>query len=38
MTSQVALRVAAIAGGSDFIGSGNGIGLSVAWTPKGLRK
>lgn len=38
MTSQVALRVAAIAGGSDFLGSGNGMGLSVAWTPKGLRK
>lgn len=38
MTTQVALRVAAIAGGSDFLGSGNGVGLSVAWTPKGLRK
>ena len=38
MTSQVALRVAAIAGGSDYLGSGNGVGLSIAWTPKGLRK
>lgn len=38
MTSQVALRVAAIAGGSDYLGSGNGVGLSIAWMPKGLRK
>lgn len=38
LTEQVALRIAAMAGGSDFLGSGNGIGLSVAWTPKGLRK
>ncbi len=38
LTEQVALRIAAIAGGRDYLGSGNGIGLSVAWTPKGLRK
>ena len=38
MTEQVALRIAATAGGSDYLGSGNGLGLSVAWTPKGLRK
>lgn len=38
ITEQVALRIAATAGGSDYLGSGNGIGLSVAWTPKGLRK
>jgi hypothetical protein len=38
LTDQVALRVAATAGGSDYVGSGNGIGFSVAWTPKGLRK
>ncbi|MHB8838307.1 MAG: hypothetical protein ACYC7F_05075 [Gemmatimonadaceae bacterium] len=38
MTEQVALRIAATAGGSDYSGSGNGLGLSVAWTPKGLRK
>lgn len=38
MTSQVAMRVAAVFGGSDFLGSGSGVGLSVAWTPKGLRK
>lgn len=38
MTSQVALRVAAVASGSDYLGSGNGAGLSIAWTPKGLRK
>ena len=38
MTEQVALRVAAIVGGSDYLGSGNGVGLSIAWTPKGLRK
>lgn len=37
-TEQVALRMAVMAGGSDYLGSGNGIGLSVAWTPKGLRK
>lgn len=38
LTDQVALRVAATAGGSDYLSSGNGIGFSVAWTPKGLRK
>ncbi len=38
LTDQVALRLAATAGGSDYLGSGNGIGFSVAWTPKGLRK
>ena len=38
ITDQVALRVAAMAAGTDFLGSGNGIGLSVAWTPRGLRK
>jgi hypothetical protein len=38
MTEQVALRIVATAGGSDYLGSGNGLGLSVAWTPKGLRK
>lgn len=38
MTNQVALRVAMIAGGSDYLGSGNGVGLGIAWTPKGLRK
>ena len=38
MTRQVALRVAAVAGGSDYLGSGNGAGLSIAWTPKGLRR
>lgn len=38
LTDQVALRVAATAGGSDYLGSGNGIGFSVAWTPKGLRR
>ncbi len=38
LTEQVALRLAATAGGSDYVGSGNGIGFSVAWTPKGLRK
>lgn len=38
MTEQVALRIVATAGGGDYLGSGNGIGLSVAWTPKGLRK
>ncbi len=37
-TEQVALRVVATAGGSDHLGSGNGIGFSIAWTPKGLKK
>ena len=38
VTEQVALRVAATAGGSDYLSSGNGLGFSIAWTPKGLRK
>jgi len=38
LTDQVALRVIATAGGADYLGSGNGLGLGVAWTPKGLRK
>jgi hypothetical protein len=38
MTEQVAMLVAVIVGGSDYLGSGNGVGLSIAWTPKGLRK
>ena len=38
VTEQVALRVVVTAGGSDFTGSGNGIGVSVAWMPKGLGK
>ena len=38
MSSQVALRVAAVFGGSDYLGSGTGVGFSIAWTPKGLRK
>lgn len=38
ITEQVALRIAITAGGSDYLSSGNGIGLGVAWTPKGLRK
>lgn len=37
-TEQVALRVIVTTGGADYLGSGNGIGLSVAWTPKGLRR
>jgi hypothetical protein len=38
MTNQVALRIAVTAGGGDYLGSGNGIGLGIAWTPKGLKK
>ena len=38
ITPQVALRVAALLGGTSYVGTGNGIGFSVAWTPKGLKK
>jgi hypothetical protein len=38
ITNQVALRLVLLSGGNDFLGSGNGEGLSIAWTPKGLRK
>jgi hypothetical protein len=38
MTSQVALRVAGVVGGSDYLGSGSGVGFGIVWTPKGLRK
>ncbi len=38
ITPQVALRLAAILGGTSYVGTGNGIGFSVAWTPKGLKK
>jgi len=34
----VALRVAALLGGADYLGGTNGVGFSLAWTPKGLRK
>ena len=38
VTPQVALRFAAMLGGTSFVGGTNAIGFSVAWTPKGLRK
>ena len=38
INQQVAVRVAALLGGADYLGGTNGVGFSVAWTPKGLRK
>lgn len=38
INKQVALRVAALLGGADYLGGTNGVGFSLAWTPKGLRK
>ncbi len=38
ITPQVALRVAALLGGTSYLGSTNGVGFSIAWTPKGLKK
>ncbi len=38
LTPQVAVRVAGLIGGSDFLGATNAVAFSVAWTPKGLRK
>jgi hypothetical protein len=37
VTPQVALRVAALLGGSDYNGGSSSVGFSVAWTPKGLK-
>ncbi len=38
ITPQVAIRLAGLLGGTSYVGSTNGIGFSVAWTPKGLKK
>lgn len=38
VTPQIALRVAALLGGTSFVGGSNAIGFSVAWTPKGPKK
>jgi hypothetical protein len=38
LTNQVALRLAVLLGGADYNGATNGVGFSVAWTPKGLKK
>ncbi|MBX9928738.1 MAG: hypothetical protein K2X99_07480 [Gemmatimonadaceae bacterium] len=38
VTPRVALRVAALFGGADYLGTTNAIGFSVAWTPAGLRR
>jgi hypothetical protein len=38
ITPQVAVRIAAFLGGTSYVGTGNGIGFSIAWTPKGLKK
>lgn len=38
ITPQVAIRLAGMLGGTNYLGSTNAIGFSVAWTPKGLKK
>ena len=38
LTPQISLRVAALLGGSAYVGGSSSVGLSLAWTPKGLRK
>ena len=38
VTPQVALRVAALLGGTDYVGGTSSVGFSVAWTPKGLKR
>ena len=38
VTPQVALRIAALLGGTDYVGGSSSVGFSVAWTPKGLKK
>lgn len=38
ITQQVALRLAGMLGGTNYLGATNAIGFSVAWTPKGLKK
>ncbi|HVT41328.1 MAG TPA: hypothetical protein VHE78_19985 [Gemmatimonadaceae bacterium] len=38
VTPQVALRMAALLGGSDYVGGTSSVGFSVAWTPLGLKK
>ena len=38
VNKQVAFRVAALFGGSNYFGATNAVGFSLAWTPKGLRK
>ena len=38
ITPQVAIRLSGMLGGTNYLGSTNAIGFSVAWTPKGLKK
>lgn len=38
ITPQVAVRLAGMLGGTNYLGATNSIGFSVAWTPKGLKK
>lgn len=38
ITPQVAVRLAGMLGGQDYLGATNAIGFSIAWTPKGLKK
>jgi hypothetical protein len=38
VTPQVALRVAALLGGTDYVGGTSSVAFSVAWTPKGLKR
>ena len=38
ITPQVGVRLAALLGGTSYLGSTNAIAFSIAWTPKGLKK
>jgi hypothetical protein len=38
ITPQVAVRLAGMLGGTNYLGATNSIGFSIAWTPKGLKK
>ena len=38
ITPQVAVRLAGMLGGTNYLGATNAIGFSIAWTPKGLKK
>ena len=38
ITQQIAVRLAALLGGTTYAGSSNAIGFSLAWTPKGVKK
>jgi hypothetical protein len=38
ITQQVAIRIAGMLGGTNYLGATNSFGFSIAWTPKGLKK